>query len=53
MPTEFRFDDLDLREEAESSKSREVDGSSQTCTGSDYCTQTCTTSHNTCTTFFC
>jgi hypothetical protein len=50
MPIEFRFDDLDLREEPESAKSVEADTSAiysceQTCT--------CTTSHNTCYTYLC
>lgn len=52
MPIEFRFDDLDLHEEAPSGKSTAMD-SSEGCTGSDACTQTCTTSYNTCTTAFC
>jgi hypothetical protein len=50
MPIEFRFDDLDLREEPESGKSPDMD-SSNVCTA--LCTQTCTGSHNTCTTFLC
>ncbi len=51
MPTEFRFDDLDLREEPASGKFNEADATPNTC--SDLCTRTCTTSHNTCTTFLC
>ncbi len=51
MPIEFRFDDLDLREEPQSGKSEEADSTRNTC--SDLCTRTCTTSHNTCTTFLC
>jgi hypothetical protein len=49
MPTEFRFDDLDLREEPESGKSTDVDGSLQ----STCCTRTCTGSYDTCTTYLC
>ncbi len=52
MPTEFRFDDLDLREEPVSGKSSEADYS-VACTGSAKCTDTCHTSQNTCTTYFC
>jgi hypothetical protein len=51
MPTEFRFDDLDLREEPASGKFNEADSTLNSC--ADTCTQTCTTSHNTCTTYFC
>jgi hypothetical protein len=47
MPIEFRFDDLDLREEPESAKSDEADSPT------DLCTRTCTTSHNTCGTYLC
>ena len=47
MPTESRFDDLDLREEPEYAKSDETDAYT------DLCTQTCTGSHNTCGTFLC
>ncbi len=51
VPTEFRFDDLDLREEPSSGKLDEADSTTvNTCTG--YCTRL-TTSHNTCTTTIC
>ncbi len=51
MPTEFRFDDLDLREEPPSGRSEAMDGTTvNTCTGD--CTRL-TTSHNTCTTTLC
>jgi hypothetical protein len=57
MPIEFRFDDLDLREEPQSGKSAELDASSA-CTGTDQCTvtcntYTCNTSRNTCGTYYC
>jgi hypothetical protein len=51
MPTEFRFDDLDLREEPASGKFDESDMTIDTCT--DLCSQRCTTSANTCTTYYC
>jgi hypothetical protein len=44
MPTEFRFDDLDLREEPASEKFSEMDTSAictQTCQG----TKTCSTAY--------
>ncbi len=50
MPIEFRFDDLDLREEPASGKFEETD-STYNC--SVFCTRTCTTSHNTCTSYLC
>jgi hypothetical protein len=53
MPVEFRFDDLDLREEPESAKSDKFEGDASVRSCADTCTQTCTTSHNTCTTFYC
>ncbi len=52
MPIEPRFDDLDLREEPQRGKSDDADITAF-CNPTDYCTQTCTTSHNTCTTFYC
>ncbi len=51
MPTEFRFDDLDLREEPASGKSTDADGSVN-CTTTAYCTASCTTT-NACTTYSC
>jgi hypothetical protein len=51
MPVEFRFDDLDLREEPQSEKTTETDYTvGPTCTNSDYCT---CNSRNTCSTFYC
>jgi hypothetical protein len=51
MPTEFRFDDLDLREEPPSGKAEELDATTvNTCT--DLCTRI-TTSRNTCNTTLC
>ena len=50
MPIEFRFDDLDLREEPPSGKSDELDATVNTCT--DLCTRI-TTSRNTCNTTLC
>jgi hypothetical protein len=45
MPTEFRFDDLDLREEAASEKADdELDGATDqtgTCTATQRCTRPC------------
>lgn len=52
MPTEFRFDDLDLREEPASGKSPDAD-TSLNCTDTKNCTVTCHTSRNTCTTYLC
>jgi hypothetical protein len=52
MPTEFRFDDLDLREEPASGKSPDADASLN-CTDTKNCTVTCHTSRNTCTTYLC
>ena len=49
MPIEFRFDDLDLREEPASAKPGKTEADSI----DEFCTRTCTTSHNTCTTYFC
>ncbi|MEA2666856.1 MAG: hypothetical protein QOI11_3800 [Candidatus Eremiobacteraeota bacterium] len=46
MPTESRFDDLDLREEPASGKSEDMDSTA-------VCTATCTGSHNTCGTALC
>jgi hypothetical protein len=46
MPTESRFDDLDLREEPESGKSEDMDSTTN-------CTATCGGSHNTCGTALC
>ncbi len=46
MTTEFRFDDLDLREEPARGDSEQADpASAQTnaCTGSNYCTKGCCT----------
>jgi hypothetical protein len=47
---EFRFDDLDLREEPSSGKSDDQDSTVNTCT--DLCTRI-TTSRNTCNTTLC
>ncbi len=53
MPTEFRFDDLDLREEPESGKSTETDLSAA-CTNTELCTNGCgCNSRNTCSTYYC
>jgi hypothetical protein len=51
MPTEFRFEDLDLREEPQSGKSDESGATYDAY--SDLCTRTCTGSHNTCRTYLC
>jgi hypothetical protein len=49
MPTEFRFDDLDLREEPIQRPARSTDFPTDTCTMSDTCgTDRCTNS-KTCT----
>ncbi|MEA2665879.1 MAG: hypothetical protein QOI11_2823 [Candidatus Eremiobacteraeota bacterium] len=50
MPTEFRFDDLDLREEPASEKFSEMDGYTNAC--SAVCTQTCQGT-KTCSTAYC
>ncbi|MEA2666855.1 MAG: hypothetical protein QOI11_3799 [Candidatus Eremiobacteraeota bacterium] len=49
MPNEFRFDDLDLREEPGTAKSPDVGDSTSACT------VTCSpgTSHDTCHTLYC
>ena len=48
MPTEFRFDDLDLREEPARGDSHDVlacTGYTNTCTATARCTKLCCTCH--------
>jgi hypothetical protein len=54
MPTEFRFDDLDLREEGPSGKPGQ-DVLTPYCGNTDYCTNgcTCNSGNNTCSTWYC